>query len=76
MPMHRWMASAAGGTSQRLNPAPAIVRSRARKPGVVRTSAVDMSLAPLSIFGFRSGSLMEPGRVAIAVVRRRRAFSQ
>src|SRR6478672_11844348 len=32
MPMHRWMHSAAGGTSQRLKPAVAIVRSRSRKP--------------------------------------------
>jgi hypothetical protein len=31
MPMHRWIASAAGGTSQRLNPAPATVRSFSRK---------------------------------------------
>src|ERR1043165_1369271 len=29
MPMHRWMASAAGGTSQRLKPGPAMVRSLA-----------------------------------------------
>ena len=27
IPMHRWMHSAAGGTSQRLNPGPANVRS-------------------------------------------------
>src|SRR3954447_6937977 len=32
MPMHRWMQSAAGGTSQRLKPAVAIVRSLSRKP--------------------------------------------
>src|ERR1700751_2229722 len=32
MPMHRWMQSAAGGTSQRLKPAAAIVRSLSRKP--------------------------------------------
>src|ERR1700712_2944545 len=34
MPMHRWIASAAGGTSQRLKPGPAIVRSFDRNPGV------------------------------------------
>src|SRR6201999_480821 len=32
MPMHRWMQSAAGGTSHRLKPAAAIVRSLSRKP--------------------------------------------
>src|SRR5580658_3373024 len=32
MPMHRWMHSAAGGTSQRLNPAFATVRSRSSRP--------------------------------------------
>src|ERR1700737_5441569 len=32
MPMHRWMQSAAGGTSQRLKPAFAIVCSRSRIP--------------------------------------------
>src|SRR4051812_27495569 len=35
MPMHRWIARAAGGTSQRLNLGPAIVRSRARNPAAV-----------------------------------------
>jgi hypothetical protein len=30
MPMQRWMHSAAGGTSHRLNPGPAIVRCLAR----------------------------------------------
>src|SRR5262249_45883860 len=32
MPMHRWMHSAAGGTSQRLKPAAAMMRSRSRMP--------------------------------------------
>src|SRR6266852_3185985 len=32
MPIHRWMHSAAGGTSQRLKPAIAIVRSLSRIP--------------------------------------------
>src|SRR5215813_6737578 len=32
MPMQRWMHSAAGGTSQRLNPALAMMRSRSRRP--------------------------------------------
>src|SRR5579871_6001358 len=33
MPMHRWMARAAGGTSQRLNAGPATVRSLSSSPG-------------------------------------------
>src|ERR1700749_4673157 len=32
MPMQRWMASAAGGSNQRLNPGPAIVRSLESQP--------------------------------------------
>src|SRR5262249_18612011 len=32
MPMHRWIASAAGGTSQRLNAGPAMIRSLVRNP--------------------------------------------
>src|SRR5579864_5864713 len=33
MPMHRWIAKAHGGTSQRLYALPATVRSRSRRPG-------------------------------------------
>src|SRR5690606_30671938 len=33
MPMHRWIASAAGGTSHRLNPGLAMMRSLASRPG-------------------------------------------
>src|SRR5262249_43402184 len=36
MPMHKGIASAAGGTSQRLNPRPAMVRSLSRIPGAPR----------------------------------------
>jgi hypothetical protein len=32
MPMQRWIASAAGGTSHRLKPGPATIRSLSRKP--------------------------------------------
>src|SRR5262245_2680842 len=35
-PMHRWIASAAGGTSQRLNPGPATIRSLESRPGMRR----------------------------------------
>src|SRR5579862_4514936 len=31
MPMQRWIASAAGGASQRLKPGPAMIRSRSSK---------------------------------------------
>ena len=34
MPMHRWMASAASGTSQRLKPGPAMVRSFSSQPAM------------------------------------------
>src|ERR1700692_1294359 len=37
IPMQRWIARADGGISQRLKPGPAIVRSRAKKPGVLST---------------------------------------
>jgi hypothetical protein len=33
MPIHKWMAKAAGGTSQRLKRGPAMVRSLANNPG-------------------------------------------
>src|SRR5206468_12082664 len=35
-PMHRWIASAAGGTSQRLNRGPATIRSLESRPGMRR----------------------------------------
>src|SRR5690349_13991381 len=38
MPMHRWMARAAGGISQRLNPAPATMRSRPSHPSSIFAS--------------------------------------
>src|SRR5690242_4416594 len=39
MPMHRWIASAAGGTSQRLNPGLATMRSRSRRLGGLGSKA-------------------------------------
>src|SRR6201991_1575857 len=57
MPMHRWMQSAAGGTSQRLKPAVAIVRSRSRKPApapdtpAVLLIVVILSLPAAAILG-------------------------
>src|SRR5215475_401997 len=48
MPIHRWIARAAGGTSQRLKRTPAMVRSRASMPtpfGVVIAVSV-MGLPP------------------------------
>src|SRR3954447_24401315 len=44
MPIHRWMASAAGGTSQRLKAGPATVRSLVKKPGNVATDDMGLSL--------------------------------
>ena len=46
MPMHRWMASAAGGTIQRLKPGRATVRLRSSSlpVGAVPTVAVDPSI--------------------------------
>src|SRR5687768_2832138 len=51
MPMHRWMARAAGGTSQRLKPGLAMMRSRSRRPTppippVYESAAVDMIILP------------------------------
>src|SRR5215471_124294 len=49
MPMQRWMQSAAGGTSQRLKPACATVRSRSRIPAPgVETRAAPSSVAKFS----------------------------
>jgi len=39
MPMQRWIASAAGGTSQRLKRGPAMVRSLAKNPGLAPAAA-------------------------------------
>src|SRR5215471_18298728 len=53
MPMHRWMHNAAGGTSQRLNPAAAMMRSRSSRPTRIPASApnvpctVAMAVSPL-----------------------------
>ena len=46
MPMHKWMAKAAGGTSQRLKPSPAMMRSLERKPGVPEASVVELMVSP------------------------------
>jgi hypothetical protein len=46
MPMHRWIASAAGGTSQRLKPGCAIVRSRESHPDEVVVLAADIIIFP------------------------------
>ena len=52
MPMHRWIASAAGGTSQRLNPGRATIRSRESSPGAVAMLVADIVLlSPRPPFG-------------------------
>src|SRR3954451_8658119 len=40
MPMQRWIARAAGGTNQRLNPGPATIRSRSSRPPLRPGNAV------------------------------------
>src|SRR5689334_7042709 len=55
IPMHRWIASAAGGTSQRLYRGPAIVRSLSSSPasGIPPRSAATwlMSTPPICCYG-------------------------
>src|SRR5215469_13005596 len=50
IPMHRWMASAAGGTSQRLKPGPAMMRSLLKNPGAT---------CPASTADIRGSSVLE-----------------
>jgi hypothetical protein len=50
--MHKWMASAAGGTNHRLYPSPAMMRSLDKKPGVVSdmvlvASAGELMMSPV-----------------------------
>ena len=60
--MHRWIASAAGGTSQRLKPGLAMVRSRDSSPDEVVVLAADIIIFPLWVpnmhsplsFGYRT----------------------
>ena len=46
MPIHKWIAKAAGGTSQRLKPSLAMMRSLDRKPGVPEASVFELMLSP------------------------------
>src|SRR4051812_42185461 len=62
MPMQRWMQSAAGGTSQRLKPACAMMRSRSRIPGprprmapACSMVAMDVPLSHFCCFGPLTG---------------------
>src|SRR5947209_20233508 len=48
MPMQRWMQSAAGGTSQRLKPALAMMRSRSRSPAAEPTSPPACSIVVMA----------------------------
>ncbi|MNJ25755.1 hypothetical protein D3C81_725790 [compost metagenome] len=54
--MHRWMASAAGGTNQRLKPGAAIIRSLDRKPGLL-VIAPAVILLFIIVFPRRNGQL-------------------
>src|SRR5689334_681609 len=82
MPMHRWMQSAAGGTSQRLKPAVAIVCSLSRKPAPVAdtrpallTVVIDTSPAAAITTG-ASASSIPPQPIAASVSRQLRTFPQ
>src|SRR6476646_3711364 len=46
MPMHKWIASAAGGTSQRLNAGPATMRSFESKSTPLAAYPVSIPVAP------------------------------
>ncbi|MNH23524.1 hypothetical protein D3C79_834240 [compost metagenome] len=51
MPMHRWIARAAGGTSQRLKPGRAMMRSFDRKLGALaKVPAATVLLMDLILF--------------------------
>src|SRR5581483_7823504 len=68
------MASAAGGTSQRLNPGPATVRSRSRKPGEEsseRPTAARAITPLLDCYGRGSGGGNATGHPSAAAVRSR-----
>src|SRR5262245_13937812 len=68
MPMHRWMQSAAGGTSQRLKPAVAMMRSRSRMlvmlpPPAGGRSIVVMRFAPAANQRAQSGRSVDAARL-------------
>src|ERR1700733_1974928 len=73
MPMHKWMQSAAGGTSQRLNPALAIVRSRSRSrpAGPMRLPAcsIVVTLSSLGSLLSRGYSILLFGCVVLLLAR-------
>jgi hypothetical protein len=48
--MHKWMQSAAGGTSQRLKPAVAIVRSLSRNPAPAPGTLPALLIVVIAIF--------------------------
>src|ERR1700730_12266307 len=60
MPIHRWMASAAGGTSQRLKAGPATVRSLVKNPGEVATEDIGGSLRGAPSVSVLLGSSLRP----------------
>src|SRR5262245_49133073 len=59
MPMHRWIARAAGGTSQRLNPGPAMIRDRSRIPARGAEALRAVSMAGICVFSLRPRSLRD-----------------
>src|SRR5271169_5631575 len=73
MPMHKWMQSAAGGTSQRLNPALAIVRWRSRSPPAVPirlpACSIVVTLSSLGSLLGRRYSILLFGCIALLLCR-------
>src|ERR1700674_623911 len=67
-PMQRWIASAAGGTSQRLNPGGAMIRSRDRSPAMRslgRENGYSLQEAP-GYMNLRATARKEPYLIASA----------
>src|SRR5262249_27350199 len=59
MPMHRWIASAAGGTSQRLNAGPAMIRSLVRNPADDTNGTDDIGETPCLKLHPRRGAAVQ-----------------
>src|ERR1017187_3178787 len=64
--MHIWTAIAAGGTSHRLNPGDATVRSRSRNEGIVLRLGWGVEPAAFSDFRKMNGKRVSPSQMAVA----------
>src|SRR5687767_12592311 len=73
MPMHRWMASAAGGISQRLNPGPAMMRSRPSHWSSMRGQSLPMfRIHAITLASAGSGRAQESEEMLIRHLERHR----